>query len=354
MVLYMRGHEGRGIGLLHKLQAYQLQDGGSDTVDANLELGLPGRRARLRHRARRSSPTSASRTMRLLTNNPAKRAGLEGYGLTITDRVPLADRAAPAQPPLPAHQARPHGPRPARRPRLDRREPPHERLRSPRPRHRRRVRPAGGRRGLVLARGGHGRPVAGAERALDEAAGRYEVIRVPGAFELPIVVQASAVAGFDAVVALGVVIRGGTPHFEYVCQAATDGLARVASDTGVPVGFGLLTCDDEEQALARAGLPGLARGQGTRGRRGCAGHGRDPAWARAQGVRRLRVVKTFEELHSELMTKWAEKDETSGTVAACSRTACTASARRSSRRPPRRGWRPSTRARSAPPRRSPS
>jgi 6,7-dimethyl-8-ribityllumazine synthase len=56
------------------------------------------------------------------------------------------------------------------------------------------------------------------------------------------------------VVALGVVIRGGTPHFEYVCAAATDGLSRVAVDTGVPVGFGLLTCDDDQQALDRAGL----------------------------------------------------------------------------------------------------
>ena len=67
---------------------------------------------------------------------------------------------------------------------------------------------------------------------------------------------------YDAVVALGVVIRGGTPHFEYVCQAATDGLTRVALDTGVPVGFGLLTCDDEQQALARAGLPGSSEDKG--------------------------------------------------------------------------------------------
>ena len=76
---------------------------------------------------------------------------------------------------------------------------------------------------------------------------------------------ALARSGYDAVVALGVVIRGGTPHFDYVCQAATDGLTRVAVDTGVPVGFGLLTCDDEQQALDRAGLDGLARGQGARG-----------------------------------------------------------------------------------------
>jgi 6,7-dimethyl-8-ribityllumazine synthase len=79
------------------------------------------------------------------------------------------------------------------------------------------------------------------------------VVRVPGAFELPLVASALT-RTHDAVVALGVVIRGGTPHFEYVCHAATDGLARVAVDTGVPIGFGLLTCDDERQALARAGF----------------------------------------------------------------------------------------------------
>ena len=67
--------------------------------------------------------------------------------------------------------------------------------------------------------------------------------------------QAYARDGYDAVIALGVIIRGGTPHFEYVSAAATDGLNRVALDTGVPIGFGLLTCDDEAQALDRAGLP---------------------------------------------------------------------------------------------------
>ena len=104
--------------------------------------------------------------------------------------------------------------------------------------------------------------VDGAVRALDALGVRHELIRVPGAFELPIVARAAAVGGYDAVVALGVVIRGGTPHFEYVCRAATDGLSRVATDTGVPVGFGLLTCDDEAQALARAGLPGSVEDKG--------------------------------------------------------------------------------------------
>lgn len=94
IVLYMRGHEGRGIGLMHKLQAYQLQDAGQDTVDANLALGLPA--------DSRDYGTGAQilvdlgvRSMRLLTNNPAKRAGLDGYGLHITERVGMPVRVTP-------------------------------------------------------------------------------------------------------------------------------------------------------------------------------------------------------------------------------------------------------------------
>jgi len=105
--------------------------------------------------------------------------------------------------------------------------------------------------------------LAGAEAALADA-GVHEVtvVRVAGCFELPVVAQACARAGYDAVVALGVIIRGGTPHFEYVCRATTDGLAGVPVRTGVPVGFGLLTCEDEQQALARAGLPDSSEDKG--------------------------------------------------------------------------------------------
>jgi 3,4-dihydroxy 2-butanone 4-phosphate synthase/GTP cyclohydrolase II len=88
IVLYIRGHEGRGIGLLHKLQAYQLQDLGADTVDANLSLGLPAD-ARDYGTGAQILVDLGVKTMRLLTNNPAKRAGLEGYGLSIVERVPL-------------------------------------------------------------------------------------------------------------------------------------------------------------------------------------------------------------------------------------------------------------------------
>jgi 6,7-dimethyl-8-ribityllumazine synthase len=105
--------------------------------------------------------------------------------------------------------------------------------------------------------------VDGARRALaDYSVTGADVVRVPGSFELPVAARALAESGCDAVVALGVVIRGGTPHFEYVCAAATDGLSRVALDTGVPVGFGLLTCDTDEQALDRAGLPGSSEDKG--------------------------------------------------------------------------------------------
>jgi 6,7-dimethyl-8-ribityllumazine synthase len=105
--------------------------------------------------------------------------------------------------------------------------------------------------------------VAGAKRALDDY--RVEapaLVRVPGSFELPVVAAALAEQGYDAVVALGVVIRGGTPHFDYVCSAATDGLSRVALDSGTAVGFGLLTCDTEEQALDRAGLEASSEDKG--------------------------------------------------------------------------------------------
>ncbi len=105
--------------------------------------------------------------------------------------------------------------------------------------------------------------VAGAQRALgDFSVTDAEVVRVPGTFELPVVASALGARGYDAVVALGVVIRGGTPHFDYVCTAATDGLTRVSLDHTLPVGFGVLTCDTEEQALDRAGLEGSSEDKG--------------------------------------------------------------------------------------------
>jgi 6,7-dimethyl-8-ribityllumazine synthase len=104
--------------------------------------------------------------------------------------------------------------------------------------------------------------LAGARRACADFGAEPTVVRVPGTFELPVVASALAAQGYDAVVALGVVIRGGTPHFDYVCNAATDGLIRVALDHTVAVGFGVLTCDTEQQAIDRAGLAGSQEDKG--------------------------------------------------------------------------------------------
>jgi 6,7-dimethyl-8-ribityllumazine synthase len=105
--------------------------------------------------------------------------------------------------------------------------------------------------------------LAGARRAFADCLVEAPVIvRVPGVFELPVVAAALAGQGYDAIVALGVVIRGGTPHFDFVCNAATDGLTRVALDHQTAIGFGVLTCDTEEQALDRAGLEGSHEDKG--------------------------------------------------------------------------------------------
>lgn len=104
--------------------------------------------------------------------------------------------------------------------------------------------------------------IAGAKRVAKQA--QIEdptLVRVAGAIELPVVAQELA-KSHDAVVALGVVIRGGTPHFEYVCDAVTAGLTRVALDEGTPVGNGVLTTDTEQQALDRSGLPGSVEDKG--------------------------------------------------------------------------------------------
>lgn len=105
--------------------------------------------------------------------------------------------------------------------------------------------------------------VDGAVRALSEAGVEpAPLLRVPGSFELPVAAARLARGGVSGVVALGVVIRGGTPHFDYVCEAATWGLTQVSLTTGVPVGFGVLTCDNDEQARDRAGLPGSKEDKG--------------------------------------------------------------------------------------------
>jgi len=104
--------------------------------------------------------------------------------------------------------------------------------------------------------------VAGAIRAADAAGASYRLHRVPGAFELTVVAEALARKGAEAIVCLGGVIKGATPHFEYVCEGVTHGLTDVARPHAVPVGFGVLTCDDDAQARDRAGLPGSREDKG--------------------------------------------------------------------------------------------
>jgi len=101
-------------------------------------------------------------------------------------------------------------------------------------------------------------------RAELERSGATDVTywQIPGAFELPLAAKKAAEQGAQAIIALGVVIQGETPHFDYVCNAATDGLTRVQLDTGVPIGFGLLTVNNEAEALARAGLAGSKEDKG--------------------------------------------------------------------------------------------
>lgn len=104
--------------------------------------------------------------------------------------------------------------------------------------------------------------VAGALRVGEAAGVDVRLVRVPGSVELAVAAEAAAQKGVDGIVALGVVVRGETPHFDYVCQAATHGLNDVALRHTVPVGFGVLTVDNEQQALDRAGLEGSKEDKG--------------------------------------------------------------------------------------------
>ena len=279
IVVYLRGHEGRGIGLVAKLQAYQLQDGGRDTVDANLDLGLP---ADARHYG---TATQVLRDLgvtnvRLLTNNPDKTTSLEDFGIRVHERVGAHPAPERPQPGLPADQARPDGPRPA--PPGPGRRRPGRRGRPGRPDPRRRARMSGtgapdqevvdcaDLKVAVVAASWHTQVMDGLLDGARRACADYGVtdpvvVRVPGAFELPVAAAALADEEYDAIVALGVVIRGGTPHFDFVCNAATDGLTKVAVDHRVPVGFGAAHLR-HRRAGARPRRPrGLARGQGLRG-----------------------------------------------------------------------------------------
>ena len=105
--------------------------------------------------------------------------------------------------------------------------------------------------------------IAGAQRALEEAkVAKIEVIFVPGSFEIPLAAQKAFEKGFDAVVALGLVLKGETPHFDYVCQGVTQGIIDVQLKFSKPIGYGVLMCNDLDQAVARSGRAGSKEDKG--------------------------------------------------------------------------------------------
>jgi 6,7-dimethyl-8-ribityllumazine synthase len=105
--------------------------------------------------------------------------------------------------------------------------------------------------------------IAGAQRALEEAkVAKIEVIFVPGSFEIPLAAQKAFEKGFDAVVALGLVLKGETPHFDYVCQGVTQGIIDVQLKFSKPIGYGVLMCNDLDQAIARSGRAGSKEDKG--------------------------------------------------------------------------------------------
>jgi len=105
--------------------------------------------------------------------------------------------------------------------------------------------------------------IAGAQRALNAASVKdVEVIYVPGSFEIPLAAQLAFEKGFDAVVAIGLVLEGETPHFDYVCQGVTQGVMDVSLKFSAPIGFGVLMCNSLDQAIARSGRPGSIEDKG--------------------------------------------------------------------------------------------
>ena len=290
VVLYVRGHEGRAIGLTHKLRAYELQDQGRDTVEANLELGFPADQRDYGIGAQILVDLGV-RTMRLLTNNPDKRAGLEGYGLAIDERVPL--QVEPTAENIGYLRTKrekmghlldmPAAPR-------SRGVTDVRRASTTAPAGASRSWPRGSTRSIT-AQARRGR--AGRARAARRRRGRGRRGLGPGRVRDP---ARGAADGVERPLrrggCLGAVIRGDTAHFDLVANEAARGIARGrAARPGVPVIFEVLATDTLAQAEARAG--GDSREQGVGGGRGGPRDGVAPGSAARQGGATMIVDKPW-------------------------------------------------------------
>ena len=261
-VLLYLSQEGRGIGLLNKLRAYKLQEEGLDTVDANLKLGLPADLRDYGIGAQILVDLGLS-SIRILTNNPKKIHGLEGYGLSVAEQVPIQSVPNPHNEEylnakrdklghVLHHQGLP----------LD------EELSTPSTsttqvtvRWQRLSTRSASRPSTRTSPSGSSTAPPRRSPSTGSARPRSTPTRCPAPSSCRMAAKLCAESGrFDGVACLGVVIRGETDHYDFVCAEAARGIQDVALRTGVPCAFGLITCDTREQAEARAG--GDKRDQG--------------------------------------------------------------------------------------------
>ncbi len=268
VVVYLRGHEGRGVGLLAKLSAYALQDEGADTVDAQILLGLP---VDAREYGAAAAILAAEGVLRveLLTNNPAKADGLRTAGIDITGLRPLVVAPNPDNLHYLSTKRDRMGHPPARHAgRLS-----GGMMAGSDPRSLPSTAPDGASPSwLVVARRQWlpwSKTQSSRWRTRVAAA---TVVRVPGTFELPVACRRLA-DHFDGAWWRWESSSGEAPPTSPTsCAGATQGIIDVMTRTGTPIGFGVLTCDTEQQALARAGLPDSPENKGREAAEAVPGH----------------------------------------------------------------------------------